>query len=574
MFIMKKWFENLMISTKLIIGFLFISLLGIVIGVVGIINLVNMSNAQQETFDQSTMGIEYSTDAEASLLKIRTLARDLYIYYDTDKEEYCEELSDELDTLRTALDNYEITISDSQDQDNYDTVQAAYEDYKSGIDKLLGIAESGKSRDAYFEELNSQHGSAAEVQESFDALAAYNYSVSSERLSRDESATWTAIYFMIGVIAVSFIIAILLSLYISGIISNPIRKFAAFANLLAVGDIDVSKVTEEKDRLWASRKDEVGLLASSFDKMIVSTAEQAQKMRAIANGDLTTSVTIRSEYDVLGKALSELVGNFHALAVSIVSSADQVDCGAKQVADSSTALSQGATEQASSVEELSASLEEITSQTMQNAQNAQETNELAKIILKDADVSSAQMTEMLRAMEEINASSDNISKIIKVIEDIAFQTNILALNAAVEAARAGQYGRGFAVVAEEVRNLAGRSSKAAKETTELIENSIKKVETGTKIAKETAGALGKITVGISQAGEFVSSIASASQEQAAALEQINQGITDVSQVVQTNAAAAEECAAVSEELSGQADSLKESVSVFKLNIQGSVFHRQ
>jgi methyl-accepting chemotaxis protein len=130
------------------------------------------------------------------------------------------------------------------------------------------------------------------------------------------------------------------------------RTFAAFTELLAVGDIDVSKVADEKDRLWALRKDEVGLLAKSYDKVIASTAEQAQNAVAIANGDLTTMVTVRSEFDVLGKAMAELVDKFHALAASIVSTADQVDSGAKQVANSSTSLSQGATEQASSIEEL------------------------------------------------------------------------------------------------------------------------------------------------------------------------------------------------------------------------------
>ena len=299
----------------------------------------------------------------------------------------------------------------------------------------------------------------------------------------------------------------------------------------------------------------------------------SEQTRAIAGGDLTTDVTVRSEFDVLGIALSDLVEKFHNLAASIVTSAEQVDSGAKLVADSSTLLSQGSTEQAGSVEELSASMEEITSQTTQNAQNAQKTNELAGNIQKDADAGNAQMAEMLRAMDEINASSESIGKIIKVIEDIAFQTNILALNAAVEAARAGQYGKGFAVVAEEVRNLAGQSSKAAKETTDLIENSIKKVTAGTKIANETAGALGKIMAEISQAGELVGTIATASHEQAAALEQINQGIMEISQVVQNNAASAEESAAASEELSAQADSLKEHVGVFKLNSRNLVPER-
>jgi methyl-accepting chemotaxis protein len=191
-------------------------------------------------------------------------------------------------------------------------------------------------------------------------------------------------------------------------------------------------------------------------------------------------------------------------------------------------------------------------------------NHLAEQTRSNAVEGNSKMQMMLKSMEEINVSSANISKIIKVIDEIAFQTNILALNAAVEAARARQHGKGFAVVAEEVRNLAARSADAAKETTALIEGSIKKVEHGTQIATQTADDLNRIVDDITQVTDIVGEIASASNEQSIGITQINTGISQVSDVVQMNSATSEESAAASEELSGQADLMREQVSQFKL----------
>ena len=286
----------------------------------------------------------------------------------------------------------------------------------------------------------------------------------------------------------------------------------------------------------------------------------------IAEGDLSLEVPLFSPEDQIGNSLRKLVDNFHSLVASMANVIDKVTTGAELVSNSSQALSQGTTEQASTIQQLTASLEQIASQTRLNAENAEKASDLTKKTRENALQGNGHMKEMLNAMSEITEASKNINSIIKVIEDIAFQTNILALNAAVEAARAGQHGKGFAVVADEVKNLAGKSSEAAKEITELIENSIAKIQAGSKIADQTAEALNEIVQQIDRAASLIQSIAEASLEQANGIEQVNIGIAQVSQVVQNNAAVAEESAAASQELAANADELMQQSSIFKLRI--------
>jgi methyl-accepting chemotaxis protein len=248
----------------------------------------------------------------------------------------------------------------------------------------------------------------------------------------------------------------------------------------------------------------------------------------------------------------------------IQQASNQIASGSGQVADSSQALSQGATESASSMEQITASMHDLESKTRSNADHAVQANSLADNARGVAETGKVQMMEMVSAMRDINASSMDISKIIKVIDEIAFQTNLLALNAAVEAARAGQHGKGFAVVAEEVRNLAARSAVAAKETAELIEGSVKKTEHGTEIAGTAAAALEKIVAEITRVTDLIGDMAMSSQEQAEGIIQVNQGLAQIDSVTQQNTATSEENAAVAEELSSQAAGLQALIAQFKL----------
>lgn len=349
---------------------------------------------------------------------------------------------------------------------------------------------------------------------------------------------------------------------VNSIIVKPLHDMKAAAENMAKGKLEVS-IKRLPNNEIGDLGQSIAIMSENLKTYIHDVSRHVDK---IASGDLTDDVSLEyiGDFVSLKESINKIIKALNTTLSSINTAADQVNSGADQVANAAQSLSQGATQQASSIQQLTSSIISVSDQVNENAKNVEVASGYVKESQSGIQSSNEYMQQMVAAMNEINESSSEISKIIKVIDDIAFQTNILALNAAVEAARAGAAGKGFSVVADEVRNLASKSADAAKQTTLLIEGSITSVEKGAEIAQETAKALEEVQTQSAMVVETIEKIQIASNNQAEAINQITTGLEHISQVVQTNSATAEESAAASEELSGQAQMLQQEISQFNL----------
>lgn len=370
-------------------------------------------------------------------------------------------------------------------------------------------------------------------------------------------------------LAVIVVALINILVFINKMVSEPIAKVAAAARRISEGNIGLGN--SEPLNLKVKTRDEIGELAASLEAISETLklyiGEMGEILQEIAKGNLCTKPKhqYKGELVSMHDSLLHIVDKLNEAMSAIKVSAEEVSSGASQVSDGAQALSQGATEQASEIEQLSDLIKDITAQIANNAENATTVNNLVLDTTKIVDNSQNTMASLSTAMGEINDVTMQMEKVVKTIDNFAFQTNILALNATVEAARAGVHGKGFAVVAEEVRNLASKSATAAKETGELIASTVEIVEKGVGLTNETAEQFEKIVNLVDDVNVKIGNIADASNTQAAAASKIVVSVDEISRVIQTNSATAEESAAASEEMSGLAQSLENVVNRFKLD---------
>lgn len=346
-----------------------------------------------------------------------------------------------------------------------------------------------------------------------------------------------------------------------------IQSLATDANMLVQAAVDgkLSTRADASKHMGDYRKIVDGV-NKTLDLVITPVNETIAILTRLAEGDMTLRMTgtYKGDFDILKTSMNDSLDSINNTLGEITTAVEQVAEGSVQVSQASQALSQGATEQASSLEEITSSTTEISSQTKTNTENALKVNGLAKGAQSNAEKGNEQMADLVSAMKDINTSAEDIKKVVKAIDDIAFQINLLALNANVEAARAGKYGKGFAVVAEEVRNLAVRSANSVKDTTRMVDEAINNIQRGNVLVDGTAKQLNEIVGGASQVVVLAEEVATAGREQTQGLEQISLGLNQIDQVTQSNTASAEESASASEELSSQAQQVKAMLSRFKL----------
>lgn len=555
--------KNMKIRSRMLVSYAIILAFTIIACVAGVVMISNVGGSLTGFYNQQFQTVNQAWTARRAVYAARNAMLQAIIEPDISKTEaFLKTASDEGAAMAKAIQSVGTTFAG--DASLVTQIEELLTKAGPIRERIAESITSGKA-DAAYKTLNDEYIPLTdEIRSVMTEISNQADANAKSRVVDGQSLTSFAIILVSGIAVLSVAVGLFFAFFISNSIRKPVAEIEAAAKSLSHGELSA--------KIDYTGGDELGSLADSMRTTIAElsgiVADMSYLMGEIAGGNFNNHTRTEESY----------VGDFRPILINIRDmnqklsdtmrqineSADQVSSGSEQVSGGAQALSQGATEQASSVEELAATITEISEQISSSAASAAQASLKAEAVRNEMEDGNKRMQEMMEAMTEISQSSGEIGKIIKTIEDIAFQTNILALNAAVEAARAGTAGKGFAVVADEVRNLASKSAEASKNTAGLIASSIESVENGRKIAEKTAQVMVTAVEGVREVTDAVDSISAASAQQADAATQVTTGIDQISSVVQTNSATAEESAAASEELSAQALNLNTLVSRFKL----------
>jgi methyl-accepting chemotaxis protein len=558
--------NNLRISPRLILSFLIVAAFTLVLGISSIITSTILSGETTSMYEVPVLAIDSVSVFRSRLNEIRLSSLELARQGDdiAAVDTYEKRIASYKSDVESAMEVYNETFTDWSTEPDYKNFIELFPEFTKGIENIIEAAKAGGTTAAILE-YEKYQADAENIASTIEHMSGYNVDLAKSMKDKADRVSLIVLITQISVMILAIVVAVLIALSTAKGIAAPIGYVTAILKAISTeGRTAFTDKEWQMQKKIACGKDETAECAGYLGDVAISLNGVAGILEKVAGGDLTVEHKAMSDKDVISKSIIKMIDNLNKMFGEIDVVASQVSLGANQISDASQNLAQGSTEQAATVEELSASIQDVSEKTKKNAVRAEDASQLSAAVKVNAQKGASQMAQMTEAVTEINTASQDISKVIKVIDDIAFQTNILALNAAVEAARAGEAGKGFAVVADEVRNLASKSAAAAKETGMLIANSMNKAELGAQIASATAASLSEIVVGINKSTDLIMEIAESSTAQSNAIGQINEGIIQVSEVVQKTSATAQECAASAEEQSAQANILTASVAKFTL----------